>query len=159
MKLKWMFVLAMGTFLFSCNNINIDTTEEAEVVEETMVDEATGIDSTIGDNSRVSLDWSGTYKGLLPCADCEGIEAVITLNEDETFHYEFVYLVPGDIPLTFEQTGKFKWDSAGSKITFLLENSNDKLLFRVGENHLLMLDSFGEITEGTLADAYILNKQ
>ncbi|HSH50375.1 MAG TPA: copper resistance protein NlpE N-terminal domain-containing protein, partial [Bacteroidales bacterium] len=24
--------------------------------------------------SEISLDWQGTYKGVLPCADCPGIE-------------------------------------------------------------------------------------
>ena len=24
--------------------------------------------------SQISLDWAGTYSGVLPCASCEGIE-------------------------------------------------------------------------------------
>ena len=26
---------------------------------------------TTGDNSQTSLDWDGTYTGILPCADCK----------------------------------------------------------------------------------------
>ena len=33
-------------------------------------------------NSMNSLDWEGIYTGLLPCADCEGIQTVIKLNRD-----------------------------------------------------------------------------
>ena len=35
-------------------------------------------------NSQNSLDWAGVYQGILPCADCEGFDTVITLNWDET---------------------------------------------------------------------------
>ena len=30
--------------------------------------------TTLGDNSQNALDWAGTYKGILPCADCEGMK-------------------------------------------------------------------------------------
>ena len=30
-----------------------------------------------GDNSMTALDWAGTYKGTVPCADCEGIETCV----------------------------------------------------------------------------------
>ena len=35
------------------------------------------------DNTKV---WSGTYRGILPCADCNRIELEIVLSED--FHYQ-----------------------------------------------------------------------
>jgi hypothetical protein len=41
-----------------------------------------------GDTSRTSLDWPGTYTGVLPCADCEGIETTITLSVDLTYAHE-----------------------------------------------------------------------
>ncbi len=34
------------------------------------------------DNSRTSLDWDGIYRGVLLCADCEGIQTTIYLNRD-----------------------------------------------------------------------------
>jgi uncharacterized lipoprotein NlpE involved in copper resistance len=32
--------------------------------------------------SQTSLDWDGSYAGVVPCADCAGIETFITINED-----------------------------------------------------------------------------
>ena len=35
-------------------------------------------ESAYADTSKTSLDWNGEYQGLLPCADCEGIEIKLT---------------------------------------------------------------------------------
>ncbi len=29
-----------------------------------------------------SVDWPGTYQGILPCADCEGIKTQLLINKD-----------------------------------------------------------------------------
>ncbi|GGD94473.1 copper resistance protein NlpE [Planktosalinus lacus] len=34
--------------------------------------------------SENSLDWHGTYQGILPCADCEGIQTEVTLHDNNT---------------------------------------------------------------------------
>ena len=34
-------------------------------------------------NAENSLDIAGVYKGVLPCADCEGIETTIVLKDDK----------------------------------------------------------------------------
>ena len=31
-------------------------------------------------NSRNALDWAGTYEGVLPCADCPGIQTRLSLR-------------------------------------------------------------------------------
>ncbi len=42
--------------------------------------------------SQNSLDWAGVYEGVLPCADCPGIQTRLTLSRDET--YELVDALP-----------------------------------------------------------------
>src|SRR5690606_18798136 len=59
------------------------------------------------DNSRNSLDWAGTYRGVLPCADCEGIETVITLAEDGSFREHTRYLGRQDAPGASSRQGSF----------------------------------------------------
>jgi len=44
------------------------------------------------DNSLTSLDWPGIYRGVLPCADCEGIETEIKINADLTYVISSTYL-------------------------------------------------------------------
>src|SRR5690606_19199026 len=43
-------------------------------------------------NAQNSLDWMGTYEGILPCADCEGIKTTIILKEDGTYSSKETYL-------------------------------------------------------------------
>ncbi|MDO9594007.1 MAG: copper resistance protein NlpE N-terminal domain-containing protein [Lutibacter sp.] len=109
------------------------------------------------DNSLNSLDWPGIYRGVLPCADCEGIETEIKLNADLTYVISSTYL--GKNEEAFKEAGAFKWDEAGAKIT--LENVDPKTSanqFLVGENMLFKLDAEGNRIEGDLKEMYQLKK-
>lgn len=101
-------------------------------------------------NSRNSLDWAGVYKGKLPCADCEGIEAEIRLNEDQTYERVMTYLGKGENK--FSDNGRFEWDENGGKIRLIDAASADASgnWFQVGENRLIMLDSEGNRIESNL---------
>ena len=43
-------------------------------------------------NSRNSLDFAGVYEGVLPCADCPGIQTRLTLNRDVSYELSTLYL-------------------------------------------------------------------
>ncbi|MGK6352994.1 copper resistance protein NlpE N-terminal domain-containing protein [Parapedobacter sp. DT-150] len=103
-------------------------------------------------NSRNSVDWSGTYQGTLPCADCPGIRYNLTLNEDSSYQLQTQYLDKGDS--VFTDSGTFTWNDAGSQIT--LPERDEK--FQVGEGRLLHLDMEGKRITGELAEQYVLNK-
>ncbi|SEK98774.1 copper resistance protein NlpE N-terminal domain-containing protein [Parapedobacter koreensis] len=103
-------------------------------------------------NSRNALDWSGTYQGTLPCADCPGIRYTITLNADNSYLLKTQYLEKGDS--VFTESGSFSWDETGSQIT--LDERDEK--FQVGENQLFHLDMEGNRITGNLAEHYILAK-
>jgi len=106
-------------------------------------------------NSMNSLDWAGTYTGIIPCADCEGISVSITLNLDETYQVSYLYLGKGDnIPVSF--SGKFSWDEAGGTIT--LDSEEIPSRYKVGENRLIQLDMEGNLITGEFADKYVLEK-
>jgi copper homeostasis protein (lipoprotein) len=108
----------------------------------------------IGDNSMTSVDWPGTYQGVLPCADCEGIKTQIVLNKDLGYVLKFSYIGRGDS--IFQAKGTFKWDEKGSKIT--LDNS-EKQMYQVGENKLFHLDKNGNRITGNLEKNYSLQKE
>ena len=71
-----------------------DSESEDETGQVAMGDFPDAIEIPIesGDNSQNSLDWEGTYRGILPCADCEGIETKITLSANGTYEYKASYL-------------------------------------------------------------------
>lgn len=143
-------LFASLAFATSCSNSESVSEEEKEVTstEQTMYAD---------DNSATSLDWNGTYKGTLPCASCEGIETILTLNVDRTYKLTTHYFGRNDA-LEEEDTGTFTWDETGSVIT-LEKVSNGSTQYKVGENRIWQLDMEGNMITGDLADHYILTKQ
>ncbi len=114
-------------------------------------------DSAIADshNSSNSLDIDGTYKGVLPCADCEGIETEIFLNKDMTYVKRTKYL--GKDSKVFEEKGRYTWNEAGNTIKLDgIKDAPDR--YFVGENHLIQLDLNGNKITGNLGDKYVLAK-
>jgi heat shock protein HslJ len=106
------------------------------------------------DNSQNALDWEGSYSGILPCADCGGIQTSLELSGDKTFKLKQVYLGKDDNG--FDCSGNFEWNKAGSIIT--MGEGEDKTRYLVGENSLTMLDREGNKITGELADHYVLAK-
>lgn len=147
-----LFLIASILLFISCNN----STQNQELLEE-QTEETTVVESTVDEHSsQYALDWSGSYEGTLPCADCEGIETTITLNNDNTFTKTETYT--GRNEKAFETSGSFSWDETGSNIT-LIDNSGTEQQYKVVENGLLHLDQNGEIITGDLADNYKLLKK
>ena len=146
----WM--LSCGLILGSCNS----GTEPRQDVEQPT---ATATDSVPlvadGHDARNSLDVNGIYQGLLPCADCEGIETRIELMADNRYVQQARYLGKKDAPL-FETKGGWEWEN-GSIIRLVAE-TKDSIQFFVGENKLIQLDQQGKRIEGALAEKYVLTK-
>lgn len=106
-------------------------------------------------NAANSIDWAGTYKGMVPCADCEGIETTITLAKDGSFKLVTVY--KGKSEEKNEFSGNFSWNENGNTLNFSeIENGPSK--YFVGENTLIQLDMEGNRITGDLANSYILKK-
>ncbi len=114
-----------------------------------------GYATETGDNSRVSLDWEGTYKGELPCADCEGISTEVTLEKEGRSIVRSTYL--GKSSKVFTEEGRLTWDREGRTIT-IAGNDGSISRYLVGENRLIMLDRKGGCITGQLAERYMLKK-
>lgn len=109
-----------------------------------------------GHNSAQSLDWPGTYRGITPCADCEGIETTVSLEKNRTFQIQRKYLGKKNTP--FKSKGTFSWRKDGNSI-LLKEANNSTTIFRVGEDNLVQLDQQGNAITGSNADKYVLTRQ
>jgi uncharacterized lipoprotein NlpE involved in copper resistance len=99
-------------------------------------------------NSRISVDWNGTYSGIIPSADGPGISVLIVLNLDETFELNYSYLK--DPENLFTSQGSFKWNNDGRIIT--LEVEDWPPYYWVGQNKLTQLDMEGNVIAGELAE-------
>ena len=146
---RFVFILSIVCLLFGLNSCKSKSKKQT--------DEHVDIQAATGDNSRTSVDWDGTYFGLLPCADCPGIETSITLKKDHTYQLSWKYRDRGDD--LFQASGTFRWNADGNIIT-LGNSDNDQFCgrYKVGENHLLHLDMDGNVITGELAQNYRLNK-
>lgn len=83
--------------------------------------------------SQNSLDWAGAYEGVLPCADCPGINTHLTLKPDGRYELSTQYLDRQASPTVVG--GKFAWNASGNVIT--LDGSGQR--YAVGEGRLLLL--------------------
>ncbi|GMQ31433.1 copper resistance protein NlpE [Algoriphagus confluentis] len=146
--------LLLLTLIYSCTRSSSDNSSN----DEESTQDAGNSSLPVGDNSQTSLDWPGTYFGVLPCASCEGIETWVTLNADGTFELKTNYLGLNDAREEIF-TGTFEWDPTGSmvQLTGLIGNAPGK--YKVGENRIWHLDQDGNRIEGDLAERYILSKQ
>ena len=101
-------------------------------------------------NAETSLDYRGTYRGVLPAADCPGIETTLTLKPDGTYSLHEEYL---------ERDARFDTEGAytlhGNLLT--LEGS-DTTWYKVEENRLCRLTTDRKEVEGPLAEHYVLRK-
>lgn len=149
--MKIVLVISFCLFFFSCKKevkpLKIKTDTIGTIAVETTIN---------SHNSQNSLDWAGTYKGVTPCADCEGIETEIMLNLDLTYVMKTKYLGKGDGKI-FQEAGNFVWVKTGGIIS--LEGLKGRpSQYKVGENQLIQLDREGKVIEGDLAEKYVLKK-
>ena len=105
-------------------------------------------------NSQNSLDWGGTYHGVIMGNDSRLLNAKLTIDYDGTFVLRYSYI--NDSNNVFTYSGNFSWNSAGSAIT--LDNTNIPRYYRVGENVLIQLDSYGNNVMGHFPGTFQLIK-
>tara|TARA_R110002072_G_scaffold48716_9_gene133179 strand:- start:7490 stop:7933 length:444 start_codon:yes stop_codon:yes gene_type:complete len=146
--MKKIFYVTFIVFaIFACKNTQEKDPSEDVVESEQVPDMHT---------SQIALDWQGTYSGILPCADCEGIKTEIVLRDDNTYEIKRMYMGKDDT--TFEEEGQLQWTEDGGTVVLTNKENGHATLFKVGENHLKQLDIEGNPIEGELAEMYILRK-
>lgn len=82
-----------------------------------------------------------SYKGVLPCADCGGIETSLFLQQDGTYILSEVYQVKPKDNQSFAQYGR--WARTADKLV-LTEANGEKRYFRPAGDNLEMLDIHGQ---------------
>ena len=110
-------------------------------------------------NSRNSLDWEGSYSGVLPCEECVGIETFLTINLDHSYTVTQRYVKEEDAQAEeITREGKFYWNEDGSAIT--LDNIEGEIsTFRVNELYLTPLRDNGLEIQPETGNNFKLLKQ
>jgi heat shock protein HslJ len=102
-----------------------------------------------------NIEFYGIYKGILPCADCEGISTKITLLSNGTFKRSMTYLGKSD--QKFYDNGNYEWNKDASTLT-LTSSEGSVRQYEIGDNSLYHLDNQGNRITGDLAENYMLLK-
>ncbi|MDH0659135.1 copper resistance protein NlpE [Empedobacter sp. GD03865] len=145
--MKKLFVLcAFTSILFTACEKKTESTPTTENKSSQKIDDST---------SQSALDWDGTYEGVIPCADCEGIKTELTLNQDNTYTLIEEYI---DKNLKVENQGNITWTDDGNSISLKTKDDEYKR-YKVGENILFQLDLEGNEITGALAQNYQLKKK
>lgn len=140
-------ILAAGLSLMSCSPQSISSTVENEP----------NLQLNDEHNSQNSLDWSGSYTGVEPCADCEGIRTTLKISEDGNYTLTSEYLGK-DKPTVNVQNGKFSWKDGNTIELDGFKPGEGSPYFKVEENKVRHLDTERKTIEGSLANHYVLNK-
>lgn len=142
-------VAALTLSLASCNSATKGS-DNAEATADSVTVEAEPASA-----ASAAFDKAGVYTGVIPCADCSGIETTLELRADGTYSLTEIYKDKKDG--RFESSGKFQWDAAASCIT--VGEGDDMISYIVEGDHLIMLDRDGQRVTGELADHYVLTKK
>lgn len=100
-----------------------------------------------------------SYSGVLPCADCQGIETSIGLSSDGTFSKHLLYIgrkSKGAGTNEFSTTGK--WMMNGMDTVHLTDVKSEPSMYIRTDSSLIQLDMSGKRITGKLAAKYELKK-
>ncbi len=108
---------------------------------------------TIPDTKQTTFLTNGIWLGMLPCADCEGIDYQLNLKNDFTFKQKLAYKGKSEELFIDEGNWSFVSDSIIS-----VDGSDDRKLFLVTGKDLILLDQDGNRIESDFEEKYHLHK-
>ena len=131
MKMRYRILALLAVALAGCQpdkGADVPAAQPPELAAAPIIDMHT---------SRIALDWTGLYEGLLACSDCAGIHTQMTLDPDGRFEIITRRLVRDAKP--FSAQGRFEWEPGDNSI--VLDAGGDGQRFAVGEGRLVLLDT------------------
>lgn len=128
---KTLTVFGLSLLLAACHSSLDSDTNKAN--DDTVINQQESNSVPDMHTAEDSLSWAGEYEGLLPCADCEGIQTKLTLTHDKTYTLEEHYVKNGEQLHPTKIDGKFAFDEKQTSLIRLDENAEQRAFF-VGEN-------------------------
>lgn len=132
MKKVFLFALAIGLTVMSCNEQKTETTHELETTENTIQ----------SDSLSTANTFEGTYEGTIPCASCEGIKVALKINDGDTYKLNSEYL--GEKDAKFEEEGKIIWDETKTFATLGNGNEENKQTYYFDGNDAYLVEKVGD---------------
>ena len=144
-------LLSFGLRLFSCTG----RPSSSELSSQNLPEAGQEVISPPAQNHP----WAGTYFGLLPFREGDGIETRLRLSEDSTFALHTEYHGRNDA-LEEEFTGKIVWEKSANEIRLTLVGKigGYPSQYLMQDSLLIQLDSKGQKIDGPLAERYWLKR-
>ena len=146
--MKQVLLIMMVLGLLSCS-------EQPAASEEKKT--TSGLDS-LSESEREAVRKMITYSGVIPCADCESIEVIINLFDDNSFEKRSLYIGrkstgPGSNEVTVNGTWMMHVDTL-----HLSDIAAGPSRYIRTDSSIIQLDMEGKKITGGLADKYVLKR-
>jgi hypothetical protein len=105
-----------------------------------------------------SKKFRGVFYGFLPCDNCNGIKATLSLKDNN--NYLLVTQPAKESSREFYEKGKYTWDDENKLVLLTPKNSesNTKMYRIKDDGTLIQLNDDGQQFTGEKADSYILRR-
>lgn len=143
--MKLIFIISFLLSVAACNSAS-DNTPSTDSNSNTVVPQAPVLNAE-------------NYAGTLPCADCEGIDVSLQLNNDSSYSMNSVYKGSrvDSANNHLKETGK--WSMHGTDTLYLSDTNNHSIKYIKTDSTLTQLDGDGNIITGPLAAMFVLHKK
>lgn len=111
--------------------------------------------TSTNESDQLQDDMAGTYAGLLPCADCPGIETTITVNPDNSYEITQVYSEKDSVP--FISSGFIK--KGEKENIWVFKSRYNETFYQFEDSLLRMLSNNQQEIDKLLKQHYILKKK
>ncbi|MEY3807474.1 MAG: hypothetical protein RI893_450 [Pseudomonadota bacterium] len=104
-----------------------------------------------------SLEFHGIFYGFLPCNDCNGIKATLSLKQNN--NYLLVTQPARESSKEFYEKGKYSWNDQNNTVVLTPRENLPTRQYHIGnEGTLTQLNSDGTKIAGDSTDRYILRR-
>ena len=150
------FVLTACSKSENQSSSTASTPEVSTPTATTSASESTEVNALpISDTAETSLDWAGEYKGVFPCADCEGIKMELELKNDKTYTLKSEYL--GEKKENkFEDKGTFEFKEGNFIVLKDAKDPKEEKVFFVTEGSVFMAE---KVADNSAKKEYKLTKK
>ena len=107
-------------------------------------------------SQKSSTNFSGTFSGLIPCADCPGIEVTLSFSPDSSFIESMVYQERSS---SFKDSGQWIKDGKLIEVRYNNKKASPHYFLIKSDSIIAWLDADKKEIEGPLKDHYILKKK
>ncbi len=146
MKMKFLSSFALLSLMLVACGGNANKKDNAASEQTAVVEE----------QAPAQADYCATYFGVLPAADCGGIETTLTLNADKTYNLKKKYLNGKDE--AFETNGVYELKGE-DLVELTTPSTNAKTYYKIVEGNVVLSDAEGVVNDGELAEHYVLKRK